>query len=78
MICPSCAMFNDEALSPSGRLPPQDWQPIICVGCYEVLCIDHTATGGCRLPTDSDWRAWHHEPRLAAALAHRPRPERNR
>lgn len=68
MICPSCGSYNDPAISPSGRLPPQDWQPIMCVGCDTILVIDHTIRGGLRLPTDADWEAWHHDRRIAAAL----------
>lgn len=68
LICPICAAPNDEALSPSGRLPPQDWHPIACVGCGAILVIDHAWPGGLRVPQQHDWAAWHSDPRLAAAL----------
>ena len=69
MICPLCATFNDPALTPSGRTPPKDWDPIYCVGCRAILCIDHTWPGGLRPPDDADWQAWHSDPRLARAFA---------
>ena len=69
MICPLCATPNDDALTPSGRTPPKDWDPIICVGCRTILCIDHTAPGGARIPDDDDLAAWKADPKLAHALA---------
>lgn len=69
MNCPLCSTFNDEALTPSARIPPKDWDPIVCVGCRTILCIDHTARGGLRLPDDSDRAAWQADLRLSRALA---------
>lgn len=69
MICPNCATFNDPALSPSGRRPPKDWDPIICVGCAAILTIDHTWPGELRPPDETDLQAWHADERLARALA---------
>jgi len=68
MICPHCAHYNDPALTPSGRIPPKDWDPIICVGCHRIMCIDHTAPGGLRFPDDSDRAAWKADHRLNKAL----------
>ena len=73
LTCPHCATHNDPALTPSGRIPPKDWDPVVCVGCYQVLCIDHTAPGNLRTPTDRDWSAWHDDPRIAHALNRRPK-----
>jgi hypothetical protein len=76
VICPHCRQFNDDALSPSGRLPPKDFDPIVCVGCHTILAIDHTWPGGCRPPDDTDLAAWNADRRLTRALApYRPREE---
>lgn len=69
MHCPFCHEYNDPALSPSGRTPPKDWDPVRCVGCATILTIDHTCRGGLRAPTTDDWAAWKADPRLARALA---------
>jgi hypothetical protein len=69
VICPHCQQYNDPAISSSGRVPPQDWMPLICVGCHHILCIDHTAPGGLRRPDDNDRAAWKADKRLSRALA---------
>lgn len=68
MICPICHAFNDPAISPSGRLPPQDWHPLICAGCHAVLVIDHATAGGLRQPTIDDYRAWANDRAIALGL----------
>lgn len=68
MICPLCTTRNDPALTPSGRLPPRDWHPFVCLGCTAVLVIDHTWPGGARVPDDDDWTAWQADPLLTIAL----------
>lgn len=68
MICPICHGFNDEALTPSGRLPPQDWHPLICIVCETVLVVDCTAPGGLRQPAIDDYRAWAADEKIALAL----------
>lgn len=68
MYCPTCHQYNDPAISPSGRTPPKDWDPIMCVGCLTILTIDHTRPGSLRLPTVDDWTAWKADPRLAPYL----------
>jgi hypothetical protein len=74
VICPACRSFNDPALTPSGVVPPVDWDPIRCIGCERILTIDHAVPGSLRLPVDDDWNAWQADPRLARIL-HRLAPD---
>ena len=74
MICPLCAAYNDPAVTPSGRIPPKDWDPIWCVGCLNIMVVDHTSPGGLRFPNNDDWDAWADHPRLGSILARLLRP----
>jgi hypothetical protein len=58
VICPACKQYNDPALSVSGRIPPKDWDPCVCVNCGTLSCIDHTVGGDLRPPVDDDLDAW--------------------
>ena len=68
MICPACGTWNDPALSPSGRIPPKDWDPICCANCATIFTIDSTRPGNARIPVVEDWEAWQADPRLARWL----------
>jgi hypothetical protein len=59
--CPFCNDHLDPCLNPSGRLQPQDWQPLVCF-CGRVCVIDYAMPGRLRVPADDDWAAWGREP----------------
>lgn len=65
MRCYRCGTWNDPALSPSGRIPPKDWDPVVCVGCSTICVIDSVTPSGTRAPATEDWDAWHADRRLA-------------
>jgi hypothetical protein len=68
VICPACSGHVDEALTPSGRIPPQDWDPVVCFHCGALAVIDHVVPGHLRNPSTNDIDAWQSDSRLARLL----------